>query len=510
MANKYKSALIAFLLAAIGIFLVYYKVNILGMPFMPDETKSVYDIDAQIDFQGQGKPVLISMALPEKQPGMQIISEDASSAGYGFTKADTNSGQRAEWAKRKVSGKQTLYYSIEVVKEPVKDIEQYDMAKVSKKKQELLLDIPVSLQSATKNLLKDIRWRSADAHSFAAQLIKDFSAEHPSQAVKILLAKVKISKQDLLYNLLRYEKLDVKKVNGLYLEDGKRNLKLTPLLAVHQGKKWQLYDLEKGKIEKDSDFLIWRAGGSSILDVTGAKKSKITFSVSKRQVPTRHLVENKNIIENSAVLDFSLFSLPISEQNAYRHMLLVPFGALVVVLLRVFIGLRTSGTFMPILIALAFMETSLVTGLIMFILIVGIGLVIRSYLSSLNLLLVARISAVVIVVIMIMSFMSIFSFKLGIQEAMTITFFPMIILAWTIERMSILWEEEGPKEVFLQGGGSLLVAVFAYLAMSNPLVGHVTFNFPEILLVVLAAIILMGRYSGYRLSELIRFKSFKE
>lgn len=509
MPNKYKSTLIALFLAAAGIFLIYYKVNILGMPFMPDETRSVFNIDAQIDFKGKGKPVLISMALPEQQPGIQIISEDASSAGYGFTKAETNSGKRAEWAKRRVSGKQTLYYSIEVIKEPIKDTAKEELGKISRQ-DELLLDIPVSLQSATKNLLKDIRWRSADPHSFTAQLIEDFSSDHPSQAVKILLAKIDLTKQDLLYRLLRYEKLNVKKVNGLYLEDGKRNLKLTPLLSVHNGKKWQMYNLEKGKIQKDADFLIWRSGGSSILDVTGAKNSKITFSVSKRQVPTRYLVDNKNIIENSAVLDFSLFSLPISDQNAYRHMLLVPFGALVVVLLRVFVGLRTSGTFMPILIALAFMETTLLTGLIMFILIVGIGLVIRSYLSSLNLLLVARISAVVIVVIIIMSFMSIFSFKLGIQEAMTITFFPMIILAWTIERMSILWEEEGPKEVFIQGGGSLLVAVFAYLAMSNAFIGHITFNFPELLLVVLAAIILMGRYSGYRLSELIRFKSFKE
>ena len=507
MSNKFKSLLIALVLASAGIFMVYYKVAIIGMPFMPNETKSVYNIDAQIDFVGKGKPVLVSMALPEKQEGMQIISEDASSAGYGFTKSETNSGKRAEWAKRRVNGKQTLYYSIEVLKAPMEDKEKDVKGSVSKK-EELLLDIPVSLQSATKNLLKDIRWRSADPHSFAAQLISDFSDTDPSQAVKILLSKVKLSKQDLLYKLLRYEKLDVKKVNGIYLADGQRNLKLTPLISVYNGKKWQMYDLEKGKIEKDADFLIWRSGGTSILDVTGAKKSKVTFSVSKRQVPTKHLLENKEIVENSAILDFSLFSLPIAEQNAYRHMLLVPFGALVVVFLRVFIGLRTSGTFMPILIALAFMETKLLPGLIMFIVIVSIGLIIRSFLSSLNLLLVARISAVVIVVIMIMSFISIFSFKLGLQEVMTITFFPMIILAWTIERMSVLWEEEGPKEVLLQGGGSLLVAVFAYLAMSNPFIGHITFNFPELLLVVLAVIILMGRYSGYRLSELIRFNSF--
>lgn len=113
----------------------------------------------------------------------------------------------------------------------------------------------------------------------------------------------------------------------------------------------------------------------------------------------------------------------------------------------------------------------------------------------------------VIVVIAIMSLMSILSYKLGINEALTITFFPMIILAWTIERMSIIWEEEGASEVFLQGGGSLIVAVLAYFAMSNTLVAHLTFNFPELLLVVLGIVIMLGRYSGYRLSELFRFKS---
>lgn len=91
---------------------------------------------------------------------------------------------------------------------------------------------------------------------------------------------------------------------------------------------------------------------------------------------------------------------------------------------------------------------------------------IRSYLSHLNLLLISRISAVIIVVIGIIGLFTLLSYKFGLSEGLTITFFPMIILAWTIERMSILWEEEGAKEVMVQGGGSLLVATLAYLAMS--------------------------------------------
>ena len=86
----------------------------------------------------------------------------------------------------------------------------------------------------------------------------------------------------------------------------------------------------------------------------------------------------------------------------------------------------------------------------------------------------------------------------------------MIILAWTIERMSILWEEDGPKEVIIQGGGSLIVAVLAYFAMKNSTIAYITFNFPESLLIILALIILIGRYSGYRLSELYRFASMAD
>lgn len=57
----------------------------------------------------------------------------------------------------------------------------------------------------------------------------------------------------------------------------------------------------------------------------------------------------------------------------------------------------------------------------------------------------------------------------------------------------------------IQVGGSLLVAIVAYFAMDNSYVRHLTFTFPELLLVLLSIVILIGRYTGYRLSELVRF-----
>jgi hypothetical protein len=46
----------------------------------------------------------------------------------------------------------------------------------------------------------------------------------------------------------------------------------------------------------------------------------------------------------------------------------------------------------------------------------------------------------------------------------------------------------------------------AYLVMSNHLVEHLTFNFPELTLSLLGVILLLGKYTGYRLSELYRFR----
>ena len=43
--------------------------------------------------------------------------------------------------------------------------------------------------------------------------------------------------------------------------------------------------------------------------------------------------------------------------------------------------------------------------------------------------------------------------------------------------------------------------------MTNPVVEYFTFNFPEMLLVNLGLIMVLGQYTGYRLSELRRFRT---
>jgi len=83
----------------------------------------------------------------------------------------------------------------------------------------------------------------------------------------------------------------------------------------------------------------------------------------------------------------------------------------------------------------------------------------------------------------------------------------MVIMAMTIERMSIAWEERGASFAMKEGLGTLAVAALAYLVMSWQRLEHIVFVFPEVLLVLFAATLVLGRYSGYRLTELFRFRA---
>ena len=72
--------------------------------------------------------------------------------------------------------------------------------------------------------------------------------------------------------------------------------------------------------------------------------------------------------------------------------------------------------------------------------------------------------------------------------------------------MSLTWEEDGPAEALKKAAGSLAGAVPGYWILTNEYIEHVAIVFPELLLIVLAIVLLLGRYTGYKLTEFVRFK----
>ena len=247
--------------------------------------------------------------------------------------------------------------------------------------------------------------------------------------------------------------------------------------------------------------------GKPLLTIEGNPPSALMFTVSRNLADAMATAERRLEVQDANLVRYSLLSLPLQAQETYRILLMVPIGAFIMLLLRNLVGIKTYGTFMPVLIALAFRETALVAGVTLFVLVVGFGLLVRFYLERLRLLLVPRLTAILILVVLLMAAVSVLSNRLGLEVGLSVALFPMVIMAMTIERMSVAWDERGAGTAIREGVGTLVVAALAYLVMSWQPLEHLVFVFPEVLLVLFAAALLLGRYSGYRLNELLRVRA---
>ena len=470
------------------------------IPFLPGQQRTVWSVEAKVEFEPiESNAVTVNLALPGVQPGFSQIKQNTSSIGFGTSYITKDNAAYVQWTKRDPFGLQTLYYQADFLVDDASKGSSMTVPELSKNVE------PEPYATAMNEIASAAMSRSSSPFSYTVQVINELQRQ--KEIASLLYAKY--SKAQLLVKILEIGQIPARVIKVLNLEDGRRNRGLIDKVAVFDNTNYEIFDPATGNSGLTSNELIWVNHDGSILDVEGGQNARISFSMVSRSMPANTAGALKvaaTRVLGDDIVSFSLDNLPIEEQSMFKSILLLPIGVIIVVFLRIIVGIKTSGTFMPVLIAMAFLQTSLTVGLIGFVSIVAIGLIVRSWLSHLNLLLVARISAVIITVIGIIGAIAFITYKIGLTEGIKVTFFPMIILSWTIERMSIIWEEEGYKEVLVQGGGSLFVAVCAYIAMSSLTIEHLTSNFIGLQFIILALVLLMGNYTGFRLSELKRFK----
>lgn len=500
--------LLASVLVICGITLFLYKVIALHYPLSGTQRADLWDIEAHIVFQGTGEPARLDLIAPKNTRRYVIIDEVFASRGYGMNIREQKGNRHVIWTTRVASGRQDIYYRATVkIQGNSTDIESPREKKVSQRPR-----FDKIQTQAAKALLDQVRVPPSDVPAFVAELFRILDVTSKDRNVLLLLGRQsRLNKRiQVAVDMLRMAGIPAREVYGIILDEYRKDVSFVPWLQVFDRGVWRSTDPSTGRIGIPDNYFTWWRGSDRLLRQTGAEDQSLTISISRSNVPAISTFADTGIPKDLNLSRLSLFSLPIESQVVYRILLTIPVGALILVLLRNVIGIRTFGTFMPVLIALAFRETQLAWGLVLFSLVVGLGLAVRFYLDRMRLLLVPRLASVLIVVVLLMAALSVFSHIVGIERGLSVALFPMVIMTMTIERMSIVWEERGRNEALRQGLGSLLVAVAAYLVMTIKLVEHLVFVFPELLLVLLALTLLLGRYTGYRLTELWRFRALME
>ncbi len=494
--------IVAVLLTALSLSLFAYKWRVLGFPVEPQQTTQIWNIEAAVRFEPGPAAVKATLRIPSLTPGYSLLDENFISRGFGVTTRIAPAGREAQWAVREASGSQTMYYRAVVYRDETRLAEDTTPPFPTPP----TLDEPSRI--AMEALIAEVRGRSADVATFTAELLRRINLGEQDPYARLFLPRghTVADRVQLATVLLAGAQVPARVAHGITLRSAPGPVQPESMLEGHDGVQWLYFDPTTLQQGLPRDFLIWWRGDEPIAEVEGGFDLGVTLAVQENLLPAMAVAERRAERSGSHAVDFSLFALPIATQAVYSVLLLIPLGALMIVLLRNFIGVKTFGTFMPVLIALAFRETRLIWGIVLFAIIVSLGLLIRFYLEKLRLLLVPRLTCVLTVVVLLMVAISVVSQKLELQPGLSLALFPMVIIAMTIERMSIVWEERGAYEAIQEGVGSLIVAAIAYLVMGIGWLEHLIFVFPELLLLVLAATLLAGRYSGYRLLELRRFK----
>ena len=250
-------------------------------------------------------------------------------------------------------------------------------------------------------------------------------------------------------------------------------------------------------------YLVLRTGGRD-LTIHGDPNIRFTFQVEKQQGAADRAQEMTAL--KRFFLRISLNRLQPNEQHLIRFLLLLPLSALIVSVYRTLIGVPTFGTFSPALLGLAFLDMrALRWGLPIFLFIILIGWAMRHGLERFHLLQVPRASALLTLIVGLLIFLIVLSSTAGGVGTQYISLFPLVILTHLVERFWTIEAEDGTMSSFKTLLGTVFVAVTVSLTLSFEGVTTWMLSYPETLGVAFAAQLALGRYTGYRLSELYRF-----
>src|SRR5438445_4090399 len=186
-------------------------------------------------------------------------------------------------------------------------------------------------------------------------------------------------------------------------------------------------------------------------------------------------------------------------------LLILPVIASLVVIARVVVGLETFGTFGPVIVSLAFITTGLRWGLVIFVVIVGLGVLLRAALQRLRLQAVSRLAILIALVSAVLGGLTVLGAVLGIGRVLNISIFPMVIMSNVIENFAASQVALGTAEALRMTVGTLFLSVACYLVVDQAVLQSLVLAFPEILLLTVAFDVVLARWRGVRLVGSVRF-----
>ncbi len=305
-------------------------------------------------------------------------------------------------------------------------------------------------------------------------------------------------KSRLFVALCRAQGIPAKVVGGIILENVSKRTSHLWANVYYQGY-WIPYDvLNQHFAELPANYLELYAGDEFLIKHTKDIEFDYQF----------HIQRKYGTLTKSASIGPQLW--PLLNQtglplNLLRGLLLLPIVAVVIALLRNVVGLKTFGVFLPALIALGLANVDLWWGLLAFLTVIIVVAILHYPLDKFGLLHTPKLVIMMTAVVITLLGLSVVSIQYQWTSLSRSMLLPVIVLSITAERFAKTLVEEQLPEALKMLGYTFLIAGLCYPIFQSDLLLGIFLHFPEIYILLLGLMILLGRWIGMRVLEYQRF-----
>lgn len=217
--------------------------------------------------------------------------------------------------------------------------------------------------------------------------------------------------------------------------------------------------------------------------------------------------------DSSAIAPWNFISYLVSfmvtngvPSNTIVLLLMLPVIATIISFLKQVVGVTTFGLYTPAIITLSFSALGLKFGLTILVIIIFTGAILRKALSHVRLLHIPRIAIVFTFSSLILLMMLALATYLGVSELATIAVFPMLIMTTLAEKFVTAQSGKGVYAAVLLMVETTIVSLICYWVVEWEYLQNLMLSYPEIIILLIFANLLLGRWTGLRMFEYIRFR----
>jgi hypothetical protein len=193
--------------------------------------------------------------------------------------------------------------------------------------------------------------------------------------------------------------------------------------------------------------------------------------------------------------------------NTIVLLLMFPAVAGLVAIARQVVGIKGFGIYLPALMAVALLSMGLVTGLGLFLGVVIVAMLSRRMLKWLKLQYLPRMALMIWVLSMVVLGVLMMAPNLKLMELVNIGVFPILLVILLTEDFVGMQSRRGVKEAIKQLLQTMFLAIVSYFLLSWSWLQEWVLVRPEMsTLIMVAMLVVVGKYSGLRLLEYRRFR----